>query len=139
MSLPLPTDIETGDTGHAAFHNATNTEVNTLGTGKSDKAKTLNAQTGTAYTAVLADADKVVTMTNASASSFTLPQNSDAAIPIGSVIEVVQLGAGLVTFVAGSGATVVGHPGLKLGGQNAVARARKVSINGWIVAGDISA
>jgi hypothetical protein len=140
MALPLPTDIESGDTGHAGMHNATNTEVNTLGTVKADKAKTFNAQTGTAYTVVLADADKIITMTNASASTLTVPQNSDAALPVGTEITVIQLGAGQVTLVAGTGATLNSRGGLvKITAQYGVARLRKVSANGWIASGDLAA
>jgi hypothetical protein len=110
-----------------------NTEVNL----KSAKAKEINAQTGTAYTLVLADADKIVTMTNAGASTLTVPQNSDAAIPIGSIVEVTQLGAGLVTLAAGTGATIVSKGGALKMAQNATVRLRKISTNGWAASGDI--
>lgn len=70
-----------------------------------------NAQTGTgssAYTFVLADATggKIVIANAASAATYTVPQDSSVAWPAGSVIRVVSIGAGVITFAAGSGATV---------------------------------
>lgn len=70
-----------------------------------------NAQTGTgssAYTFALADATggKIVLANAASAATYTVPQDSSVAWPAGSVIRVVSIGAGVITFAAGSGATV---------------------------------
>ena len=63
-----------------------------------------NAQSGTTYTLALTDADGVVTATNASAITVTIPANVFAQ---GDRITVVQKGAGQVTFAQGSGATIV--------------------------------
>jgi hypothetical protein len=65
---------------------------------------TLNAQTGTTYTAVAGDSGKLVTLSNASAITVTLPPSVYAA---GEQINFVQLGAGQVTFSQGSGVTIV--------------------------------
>jgi hypothetical protein len=98
---------------------------------------TLNAQTGTTYTVAVGDDGKLVTLNNASAITVTVPQNSAAAIPIGSYIEFIQLGAGQVTFAAGTGATVNSRgAALKINGQYGVAALRKVSTNGFILMGD---
>jgi len=67
-----------------------------------------NAQTGTSYTLVLADAGKLVTMNNASANVLTIPANASVAFPIGTVINVEQLGAGVTSITAGSGVTLNG-------------------------------
>ena len=66
----------------------------------------VNAQTGTSYTLVLTDAGKQVTMTNASASTLTVPPNSSVAFAVGVRIQVIQLGAGAVTLTAGAGVTL---------------------------------
>jgi len=66
----------------------------------------VNAQTGTSYTLVLTDAGKQVTMSNASASTLTVPPNSSVAFDVGVRIVVIQLGAGSVTLTAGAGVTV---------------------------------
>jgi hypothetical protein len=66
----------------------------------------LNAQTGTTYTAVLADDGKLVTCDNAAAIALTIPPNSTAAFGIGTQINIMQLGAGQVTITAGAGVTL---------------------------------
>ena len=96
----------------------------------------INAQSGTTYTLDLSDQNKAVECANASAITVTVPPNTAKAFPIGSVIEVVQTGAGQVTIAQGSGVTVSSRSGLKLAGQWAVAVLRKRSTDGWILAGD---
>ena len=62
---------------------------------------TLNAQTGTTYTLVLNDSyQTLITQSNASANAIKIPTNATAAIPIGSVITVLNTGAGLCTISA---------------------------------------
>ena len=69
---------------------------------------TANAQTGVTYTIVLADAYQVlITQSNASANAIKIPTNATAAIPIGSVITVLNTGAGLCTISAVTPATTV--------------------------------
>ena len=63
-----------------------------------------NAQTGTTYTLVLADAsNKWVTLSNASAITLTVPPSVFSA---GDSINVQQIGAGQVTLAQGSGVTI---------------------------------
>lgn len=101
----------------------------------------INAQTGTSYTAVLGDANNVVTMTNAAASTFTVPANASAAIPVGSSLEVWQGGAGQVTVVADTGVTILYHADLtlKLKGQESGCSLRKVATNTWRLIGQMEA
>jgi hypothetical protein len=62
---------------------------------------TLNAQTGTTYTAVSTDQYQVlVTMSNASANAFKIPTNASVAFAVGTVITVMNIGAGLCTVSA---------------------------------------
>lgn len=100
----------------------------------------INAQTGTTYTLVAADAGKLVTLSNGSAVTLTLPQDSDATFAIGTYVDLYQLGAGQVTVAAGTGAT------LRVSGLTAKARAQysrlgvqKVSANTWSLFGDLAA
>lgn len=98
---------------------------------------TINAQTGTTYTLAVADDGKVITLSNASAITVTVPQDSAAAIPIGAYIECIQLGAGQVTFAAGTGATLNSRgTALKINAQYGVAGLRKTSANTFVLAGD---
>ena len=70
---------------------------------------TLNDQTGTTYTTVLSDSYQVlVTMNNASANALKIPTNASVAHPVGTVITVLNKGAGLCTISAvTSGTTTV--------------------------------
>jgi len=100
----------------------------------------INAQTGTTYTTVLADDGKLITCSNASAISVTIPPNSSVAYGIGTQINIAQLGAGQVTLVAGAGVTLNSAGSkLKLGAQYAVATCVKTDTNTWFVVGNLSA
>jgi hypothetical protein len=64
----------------------------------------VNAQTGTTYTLVAADASyKLVTASNAAAITVTVPSSVFSA---GDVINLQQIGAGQVTFAQGAGVTI---------------------------------
>ena len=64
----------------------------------------VNAQTGTTYTLVAADASyKLVTASNAAAITVTVPSSVFTA---GDVINLQQIGAGQVTFAQGAGVTI---------------------------------
>jgi hypothetical protein len=98
-----------------------------------------NAQTGTTYTYALTDAGKIVEHLNASAITVTVPPNSTTPFPIGSSINIVCTGAGLVTVAQGSGVTVNATPGLKLRAQWSSATLIKRGTNTWILVGDLAA
>ncbi|MBF0424337.1 MAG: hypothetical protein HQL66_00750 [Magnetococcales bacterium] len=66
----------------------------------------ISAQTGTSYTATGADRGKIITLSNASPITLTLPQTSTEAIPAGWQCAVIQRGVGTVTMVA-QGADVI--------------------------------
>jgi len=69
---------------------------------------TLNDQTGTSYTPVLTDQYQVlITRSNASASTLTIPTNASVAFPVGTVITVLNKGAGAVTISGAGGVTVL--------------------------------
>jgi hypothetical protein len=100
----------------------------------------LNAQTGTTYTAVLADDGKLVTCDNASAIALTIPPNSSVAFGIGTQINIMQLGAGQVTITAGAGVTLRSAGSkLKTNAQYAVATCCKIATDTWVVVGNLSA
>jgi hypothetical protein len=63
---------------------------------------TQNFNTSTAYTLASTDTGKVVSMSNASATTMTLPNS----LVSGFACTVVQMGAGQVTFTAAAGATI---------------------------------
>jgi hypothetical protein len=100
---------------------------------------TLNAQTGTTYTTVAGDSGKLVTLSNASAITCTLPPSVYA---VGEQINFVQLGAGQVTFAQGSGVTIVSAGATasapKIGKQYAAATAICTASNTFLVIGAVA-
>jgi hypothetical protein len=105
---------------------------------------TLNAQTGTTYTSVLNDSYQVlVTMSNASANAFKIPTNATVAHPVGTVITVMNIGAGLTTISAvTSGTTTVLSAGATAASptlaQYKSAACIKVATDTWYVVGAIA-
>ncbi len=115
------------------------------GTTSASAALAFNAQTGTTYTFVLADADnKLVTASNASAQTYSIPTNANVAYPIGSQINIIAIGAGQVTInaVTSGTTTVLSNGGTaaspKLRVQYSSATLIKVATDTWYVIGDIS-
>jgi hypothetical protein len=96
------------------------------------------------YTAVLANNNQVVTMNNASANTFSIPTNASVAFPIGTQINVLQIGAGQTTIQAvTSGTTTIlstgGTPAApKLRVRYSAATCLKAGTDLWYVFGDIS-
>jgi hypothetical protein len=110
---------------------------------RAGSALTLNAQTAT-YTVVLTDADqKLVTMDVATANDFLIPTNANVAFPVGTVINVIQIGAGKTTIEAvTSGTTTISSTGAtatapELRAQFSAASCIKVATDTWYVVGDI--
>lgn len=104
---------------------------------------TLNAQTGTTYTFVLTDnRNKLVTASNASAQTYTIPLNSSVAFPTGSMINIIAIGAGQVTIQGASGVTVASTGATstapKLRAQYSAATLIKVGTDSWYVVGDLA-
>jgi hypothetical protein len=101
-----------------------------------------NAQTAT-YTAVLTDnKNKIITMYVATANDFLIPTNANVAFPIGSIINVVQIGAGKTTIKAVTpGTTTISStasvdPDLRA--QFSAASCIKTATDTWLVLGDIA-
>jgi hypothetical protein len=99
---------------------------------------TINAQTAS-YTLSLSDKDKVVELNVGSANTVTVPLDSSVDFPIGSQIDILQVGSGQTTVVATGGVTVNATPGLKLRTQWAGATLRKRAANTWVLVGDLTA
>jgi hypothetical protein len=98
----------------------------------------VNAQTGTTYTPVLTDVGKFITLSNTSAITVTLPQDSDLAVPVGGHLDFAGINTGLVTFAAGTGATANGTPSLVTRARYSGATAIKIAANTWLVVGDLA-
>ncbi len=138
FGIDIPDDTDLVKDGAAA--------IRTVGNGFDSAVGqiTLNAQTAT-YTAVATDnRNKLVTMSVASANDFLIPTNASVAFPIGSVINVMQIGAGQTTIKAvTSGTTTISSTGAtattpKLRAQFSAASCVKVATDTWYVIGDIA-
>ena len=107
-------------------------------------AYTLNAQTGTTYTAVANDQySKLVTQSNASASTFRIPTNATTAFPIGTVLNIINIGAGICTINAvTSGTTTVLSAGAVAAAptiaQYKAASCIKTGTDTWYVIGGVA-
>jgi hypothetical protein len=97
----------------------------------------INAQTGTTYTTVLADAGKLITLNNASPITLTVPPSASVGYANGTSIDILQTGAGQVTVVGGSGVTVNASPSLKLRTQNSAATLIEIATDTWQLVGDL--
>lgn len=100
---------------------------------------TFNAQTGTTYTLVASDLNKIVTLSNASAITLTVP---NGVFTTGQQINIQQIGTGQVTVVS-DGTTVLTSTGAtstapKLRAQYSAATIVCTSSNNFTVIGDLS-
>jgi hypothetical protein len=67
-----------------------------------------------------------------------VPPNSSVAFPIGSVVTLIQLGAGQTTIVAGAGVTIRSEASkLKLKAQYATAGLLKTDTDTWVAFGNL--
>lgn len=118
----------TATAGDSSTQIATTAFVNT---------ETQNAQTGTTYTFVLSDIGKMVSGNNAAAITFTIPTNATTAFPIGTRIDVLQLGAGQIT-IGGAGVTIRSLGSLvKTSGQYAGLTLWKQATDTWHLFGQL--
>ena len=115
------------------------------GTTSASAALAFNAQTGTTYTFVLADADnKLVTASNAATQTYSIPTNATAAFPIGTQLNLIQIGAGQVTISAATpGTTTVVSTGAtsaspKCRAQYSAITLIKRDTDSWYAVGDIA-
>jgi hypothetical protein len=100
--------------------------------------RTINTQTAS-YTLVLNDKDDIVEMNVASANNLTVPLNSSVAYPVGTIIDIIQVGAGQTTIVATAGVTINSTSGLKIRTQWGSASLIKRSTDTWVLIGDVAA
>jgi hypothetical protein len=103
----------------------------------------VNAQIGTTYGLVLSDAPAssanqgIVTMNNGSANTLTIPANASVAFPVGTVVQVVQLGAGQTT-IAITTDTLLNPSSVTARAQNSTLTLTKVATTTWVLGGDMT-
>ena len=94
----------------------------------------LNPQTGTTYTLVSSDLNKLVTLSNSSAITLTIPS---ATFTTGQAINIQQIGAGQVT-VQGDGTSTFTGTGTKLRTQYSAATIVCTGTNTFTLIGDLA-
>jgi hypothetical protein len=131
-ATPTALPSQTGNSGKYLSTDGTNTSwaaaVATLNV-------TFNAQTGTTYTLVTADANnKIVTLSNAATVTVTVP---NGVYTTGQQINLQRLGAGAVN-IASDGTTVITGTGTGLRAQYSAATLVCTSANNFTLIGDIA-
>lgn len=105
--------------------------------------RTINAQTGTTYTFALADASNaggfpLVTSSNASAQTVTVPPQSSVVWLAGAQIDICQQGAGKMTLAQGSGVTINSLSGNKAAaGQYVCLTLIRTASDTWTLTGNL--
>ena len=95
-------------------------------------------QPGVAYSLALSDAGEVVECTSASAVTITVALNATVAFATGTVIEVLQYGAGQITLAAVTGVTLRSPASLTSRARYSSMSLRYRGGDEWIVGGDLT-
>ncbi|MDO8839647.1 MAG: phage tail fiber protein [Parvibaculum sp.] len=92
-----------------------------------------------AYTLVAADAGKVIRQGGATARAWTIPPNSGVAFAIGTIINMRNVGTGIVTITPGAGVTLrqagTSNTGARTLAQHGEVSLRKDDTDTWYVSG----
>ena len=99
---------------------------------------TITTQSGSTYTLALTDANTEVEATSGSAVTVTIPTNASVAFPVGTIINIRQMGAGQVTVAAAGGVTLDLPLGAKTRAQYSTVSLVKRATNEWVLGGDSS-
>lgn len=89
----------------------------------------LKAYTGAANTVDAFAMNSVVTVSHGSATTLTLPESTTVDFPLGTVITVVQVGAGAVTVAKTGSDTIVGTVATAAAGDMLIVV--KTTATGW--------
>jgi hypothetical protein len=131
-------DLLGGTTGQV-LSKASSTNMDFAWIEQDDTTLSFNAQTGTTYTLVAADLGKLVTLSNASGITLTIPPSVFAT---GNIINIQQIGAGQVTLAQGAGVTITSTGATasapKLKKQYSAASIICTASNTFTVIGDLS-
>jgi len=125
--------------GATVKHVLTSSDLNAFEAGLNETIP-LNTQTGTTYTIAATDAGDLITLTNSSPITLTVPTNATIPFAIGTQVTIAQGGAGKVTVAGAVGVTVNAADGyLSLRTQWSTGTLIKIATNSWILIGDTAA
>ncbi len=132
VSNPTFANVVTASSG-VAFSDGTQTKVGV------PSITTISAKTASYTLSSLDERDTIIEISNASATTLTIPANASVAYPVGTTIDIIQTGSGQVTIANAVGVTINATPGLKLRTQWSSATLLKRAENTWLAYGDLSA
>lgn len=92
----------------------------------------------TDYNINLTDTKAIVTFNSNSPVLFTIPNDRNQNIAIGTTIDLIRLGAGIVTVAGDTNVTVNSSLGWTLRGVYSKATVSKIGNNNWILSGDVA-
>jgi hypothetical protein len=102
----------------------------------------ITTDTGTSFTPAITDNGKLVTLSNTSPITVTIPPFSSVPYPVGAQLNFVGLNTGLVTFAQGAGVVIVSTGATAsaptLRARYSSATAICTSQDNWFIAGDIA-
>jgi hypothetical protein len=141
FTAPTVTTLELGGTTDTTLSRDSAGVAAVEGSPLAFRRPNLNAQTGASYTLALTDAGGIVTMTNASANTLSVPTNASVAFTVGEIVNIVQGGAGVTTITGDTGVTIngVSAGSVSINTQYQGASLLKTATNTWIVSGDVGA
>ncbi len=90
------------------------------------------------HTLTVLDTGVAIEFTGSSPATLTVPANSTTAIPVGTVVEVVQYGTGQVTVAAAGGVTLRTPASLTTRARYSAVSLRKRAADEWVVGGDLT-
>ena len=131
-------DLKGGTTGQV-LAKASGTDLDFTWTEQDDTTLSFNAQTGTTYTLVAADLGKIVTLSNTSGITLTVPPS---VFSTGNIINIQAINTGQVTLAQGAGVTITSTGATstapKLRARYSAASIICTGSNTFTVIGDIS-
>jgi hypothetical protein len=105
-AAPLASPALTGTpTAPTATTGTTTTQIATTAFVNAPQTVTTRTASGTL---VVGEANAIVEVNSAAATTITIPPNSSVAFPVGTIIEILQVGAGVVTAQGGAGVQMDG-------------------------------
>jgi hypothetical protein len=90
------------------------------------------------YSLTSYDTKSIITFNNTDPVLFTIPNDTNQYVSIGTTIELIRLGGGIVNITGDSNVTVNSSIGWTLRGVYSKATVTKINGNTWIVSGDLA-
>lgn len=109
-------------------------QMNTLQA--SDFNYSINTQSGTSYTLVLADFGTLIKFTNSGSITVTIPSDSSVNFQVGDVVSIVLDSIGTLNVAGAAGVTVNSDSGtLQVTSRYTIANLVKMAANSWMLSG----